>query len=578
MSFSLKKVCIALIVLFVSFLAGTYIVFAQNSTLSKITYPVIELGNCASQQECKTYCSIASNYSKCAAFAQKVGLVIEVPDDKKGVFTAMQKGESPGGCKDEASCRKYCESTDTDNIKECLAFAEKFNLVSADELKEMRQMAAVKQSGAKFPGNCKTKESCLAYCENPTRQVECMEFAIKAGFISKEDAEAATKILPYLKSGGKFPGGCTSKESCESYCASDTHTNECIDFQVKVGFMTKEEAEKNTKEKREFMASLEKAPPEWFACMEKELGSSFFGRFKAGKLTGSEAKSSALETAQRKCEGLMGPSAGGPLGAVECVKQGGSWDGNQCDFSKKGGGITDPGECSKQGGAWDGTKCDFSKKGVGDLGAVECVKQGGALNGKLCDFSKKGAGITDAGECSKQGGAWDGKQCNFSKKGVGDLGAAECVKQGGILNGKLCDFSKKGGGINNAGECSKQGGSWNGKQCDFSKKGGGINNAGECSRQGGTWDGKQCKGARAVGDQGAVECAKQGGIPNGKQCDFSKKGGGSLDSGECAKQGGAWDGKQCDFSKKGVKPQTPQKYPLLPQPSFLGAILRYFFK
>src|SRR3989344_4319649 len=135
----------------------------------KITYPVTELGNCTNQQECKAYCSVSSNYSKCAAFAQKNDLTIEVPDDKKAVFAAMQKGESPGQCKDEVSCRKYCE--DIDRIEECVNFVEKFDLASSDELKEIRKMADVKKAGVAFPGNCKTKESCLKYCDNSANAV-----------------------------------------------------------------------------------------------------------------------------------------------------------------------------------------------------------------------------------------------------------------------------------------------------------------------------------------------------------------------------------------------------------------------
>lgn len=368
---------------------------ATDQDLSTITYPVADLGNCTSYEDCKTYCGAASNYSKCAAFAQKIGLEIEIPNDKKGVFAAMQKGESPGQCKDEVSCRAYCE--DIDRLGECVDFVEKFNLAGADDLEEMRKMAAVKKAGVAFPGNCKTKESCLKYCDNSANAVVCMEFAQEAGLLPKEDAEAVSKILPYLKSGGKLPGGCTTKESCDTYCGSDANINECVDFAAGVGFMTKEEADivkkiggkgpgdcksreacdsyckdethinecvdfavnagfisqedadqakkykiisgpgdckskseceafcvlpenretcfnfakdhgmlseedlKNIEEQKKFLESIDKASPEWLSCMEKELGSEFFGRFKAGKLTQPEATSPALETAQRKC-------------------------------------------------------------------------------------------------------------------------------------------------------------------------------------------------------------------------------------------------------------------------------------
>ena len=377
--------------------------------LSAITYPVADLGSCTSYEDCKTYCSVSANYAKCITYAQKIGLEVEIPDDKKAIFNAMQKGESPGQCKDEASCRNYCE--DIDHIEECVSFVEKFKLASSDELKEMRQMADVKKAGVAFPGNCKTKESCLKYCDNSANAVVCMEFALKAGFIPKDEVEVVGRILPYLKSGGKLPGGCTTKQSCDTYCGSVTHTNECVNFAVGAGFMSKEDAEivkkvggkspgnckskeacdsyckdekhidecvdfavkagfiskedaemakrykitsgpggckgkaeceafcvtnkdvcfefakdhgmlseeelKNIEEQKKFMSELDKAPPEWLACMEKELGSEFFKRFKAGKITQTEAKSSALEAAQRKC-GKEGPDTKECLTKTTC--------------------------------------------------------------------------------------------------------------------------------------------------------------------------------------------------------------------------------------------------------------------
>ena len=371
-----------------------YSFLANAASKDDIVYPIAELGSCGSQLECKTYCDVSSNYSKCAEFAQKNNLTVPVP----AVFTAMQKGESPGKCKDEASCRNYCE--DIDHIGECVNFAEKFNLASPDELKEIRQMADVKKAGVAFPGNCKTKESCMQYCDNSANAVVCMEFALKAGFIPKEDTEAVSKILPYLKGGGKLPGGCTRKESCDAYCGVETHINECSDFAVKAGFMTKEEAEmmkktggkgpgncksreacdayckdeahidecidfavkagflsaeeaemakkykitsgpggckgkaeceafcvvnqetcfqfakdhgmlseedlRNIEQQKDFTVSLDNAPPEWLACMEKELRPAFFERYKNHKFTQEEANSPAMKAAQEKCGDLMG--------------------------------------------------------------------------------------------------------------------------------------------------------------------------------------------------------------------------------------------------------------------------------
>lgn len=199
-------------------------------------------GQCGSFDECQAYCNIEENFSECTLFAKKIGIdEQEIPLDQQPIFRAMEAGEGPGGCKDESSCRAYCE--DVDKLSECIAFVEKFNVVSPDELAEMRKVAEAKAGGVPFPGNCKTKESCMKYCEGPAHTIECMEFGLATGLMPKEDAEAVNKILPYLKSGGRMPGGCTTKESCDAYCESDDHTNECVDFAVAAGFVTKEEAE-----------------------------------------------------------------------------------------------------------------------------------------------------------------------------------------------------------------------------------------------------------------------------------------------------------------------------------------------
>ena len=205
-----------------------------------IAYPIPELGNCANQEGCRAYCGITNNYSQCTEFAHKNNLLVVVPDDKKAVFTAIQKGESPGQCKDEVSCRKYCE--DIDHLEECVAFAEKFDLATPDELKEMRQMAAAKQAGVKFPGNCKTKQSCLQYCEAPSHAVECVAFAEAAGFISGDEAAQARKFAPLIAR-GETPGGCTRKEQCEAYCQDTTHIDECLDFAVKHDVLPPDELE-----------------------------------------------------------------------------------------------------------------------------------------------------------------------------------------------------------------------------------------------------------------------------------------------------------------------------------------------
>src|SRR3989338_6085388 len=351
---------------FLAVFSGVSVQNAISAQISNITYPVAELGSCGSQQECKDYCGVSSNYSKCAAFAKKVGLDIEIPPEQRAILEAMQKGESPSGCEDEASCRAYCE--DVSRLGECIDFAEKFNLVSSDDLKEMRQVADAHKSGTAFPGNCKTKESCLKYCDDSTNAVVCMEFALKAGFIPKEDVEAVSQILPYLKSGGKLPGGCTTKESCDAYCGDDTHTTECVDFAEKAGFMTKGDAEivRKTGGKGPGNCKSREACDNY--CKdEAHIDECIDFAVRAGFITAEEA-------AMTKKFGITsGP--GGCQGKAECeafcvTNQEVCFEWAKEHGLDMGGGPGTAEECAKVGGTWTETKCE--------LGASECVKQGGS--------------------------------------------------------------------------------------------------------------------------------------------------------------------------------------------------------
>ncbi len=198
-------------------------------------------GECESFNECLAYCNIEENFSECAEFGDKIGVVPEPSIDTDDVFKAIENGEAPGGCADKVSCRDYCDNMS--HLSECISFLEKFDLIPPDELDEMRKIAEANEAGVSFPGNCTTKESCLEYCENSAHQIECMEFALKTGLIPEEDTGAVNKIIPYLKGGGTLPGECTTKESCDVYCESEEHASECIDFALAAGFMTPEEAE-----------------------------------------------------------------------------------------------------------------------------------------------------------------------------------------------------------------------------------------------------------------------------------------------------------------------------------------------
>ena len=230
-----NNVFLTLIFLLAFVISGSIFVYAK---ISDITFPVKELGNCKSEQECKIYCDDSAHIIECVTFAEEHGLISKDEAKRAREFADIEKG--PGGCDSRESCEVYCE--DINHMEECLAFAEKHNLISKEEIKEARAVARALRKGAKLPGGCTDKASCEAYCSEPSHIQECVNFAEAAGFISRKEAAEVRKIMPLMQR-GEMPGGCRSKQQCETYCADDAHFEECITFAEKAGFVSREEAE-----------------------------------------------------------------------------------------------------------------------------------------------------------------------------------------------------------------------------------------------------------------------------------------------------------------------------------------------
>ena len=207
---------------------------------TEITYPVKELGGCADKDTCKVYCEEPGNMQSCVNFAEKHNLISEkeAEDGRKFSSIVNSRGGGPGGCKTRESCEAYCENTD--NIDACLAFAEDSDLVPAKDLEDMRKISKLLKEGEKFPGGCKSKSQCEAYCAEPDNMEACLTFAEKAGFIPPEELAMAKKVVPLMKA-GKTPGGCKSKEACESYCGNPDHLDACIAFGEQTGAISPEE-------------------------------------------------------------------------------------------------------------------------------------------------------------------------------------------------------------------------------------------------------------------------------------------------------------------------------------------------
>lgn len=212
---------------------------------AKIIFPVAELGNCESRVECKAFCNKTENIENCTKFAAKYGLISKKEKERNEKFFFAIKQGGPGGCTDVQSCKTFCENSDY--VEECVAFAEKHQLLPKEEIQRVKKFSQVFKE-KNTPGGCKTSGECKTYCDNPNNAEVCLDFAEKNGFLKPEEAQKVKKFLPLMKR-GETPGACKSKEACENYCHREENRRECVDFMVKYGGLSLTEADKikNTK-------------------------------------------------------------------------------------------------------------------------------------------------------------------------------------------------------------------------------------------------------------------------------------------------------------------------------------------
>lgn len=298
---------------------------AQN--VSNVQYPVEELGNCKNKEACRTYCDAADHVQACITFAKKNKLMSarEIETAEKFI-AAGSKG--PGGCRGKDECEAFCD--DMNHINECVAFAEKNDIMPQRELEEAKKIQSAIQRGVKPPA-CKNKKSCDSYCSQADHMEECMTFAEAAGFMKEEELVEAKKVLSAIKSGvkppacrgkdecdaycgaeghfeeciafaeaagfmkpeevqmarktgGKGPGGCRGKDECDAFCGNPANQQTCFSFAKEHGLMKEEDVKRMEEGKEQMMRGFEQAPTEVKECLNASLGSDFVEKVKSGAM------------------------------------------------------------------------------------------------------------------------------------------------------------------------------------------------------------------------------------------------------------------------------------------------------
>jgi len=107
--------------------------FAQAQTNPfNIDFPISELGNCSSVEECKIYCDNPANVNSCIEWAEGEGIIESPKDD--GIL--LENG-GPGGCSTPESCDAFCSQTE--NHDQCFNFAKEHNLIPPEELERIEE-------------------------------------------------------------------------------------------------------------------------------------------------------------------------------------------------------------------------------------------------------------------------------------------------------------------------------------------------------------------------------------------------------------------------------------------------------
>lgn len=250
------KIVLAAVIMTIMSVVFVYFAFAQTTGIAPvddeaeiagITFPIPELGNCTDKAACKAYCDNPTNIDACTAFAQTHGLMSkEEAEHAKKFKRSLEEGTTPGGCKTPDECKSYC--SDIRNIESCLAFA-KAQGIKDEHSEEGEKVFRYIKAGGAMPGGCTSRDTCDAYCSDFDHAEECLAFAEKAGLTVTRGGEGDIppgqfrKFIELAKR-GETPGGCTSKDACETYCRDSSHFEECVSFGEKIGFIPPAEAEK----------------------------------------------------------------------------------------------------------------------------------------------------------------------------------------------------------------------------------------------------------------------------------------------------------------------------------------------
>lgn len=136
-----------------------------------------------------------------------------------------------GNCKNKEACKVFCDKPE--NVASCVTFAEKNNLMTTDEISNAKKFI---NAGTKGPGGCTTKDSCESYCDDISHINECIAYAEKTGILPPQELEEAKQVQAAIAR-GVTPPPCKNKKECDAYCDNPGNMKVCIAFGEAAGFL-----------------------------------------------------------------------------------------------------------------------------------------------------------------------------------------------------------------------------------------------------------------------------------------------------------------------------------------------------
>lgn len=532
--FTFRSKVLPAIVVVSAFVGSLAIVSAQAEDLgapepeaeavAKLQFPIAQLGNCADKTACRAYCEAPDNRAACMDFAEKNNLIKKEKIEQHKKLREISEQGGPGGCTGEKECHAFCSQEK--NLEICVRFAKERKLMPQEEIDRAEKMIKILKEGGSTPGNCKGA-ACKQYCEDTAHAEECIAFAEKAGFMKAEEAVQAKKMIGFIKN-RETPGGCSSKEQCETYCQQESHMDECLRFAERAGVIKPEEVQK--------IRSMPRTGPG--GCTSQETCEAFCSQEANREICMKFAQENQLMTQEQVMQRRqqMRPQQmppplqqGGPCLSEDPNDREACLNGRtqvkefyptlELDEAGEGRPSVPPPEwfkdnagqqgrpltpammkekCLAAGGAWDGQVCSGVssepgqfRKPVQDAGQLDeaqkkCLNYGGNWNNGRCVMNSPAPGIKPMPapsdemmkRCYEKGGAWSEGRCivttpsangaleQFNKPMMYPPEKPLAPSGGGAGSG----FAPAPGFISPEQICAEHGGTWNGQDCDLEKE------------------------------------------------------------------------------------------------------------